>query len=187
MKKIYLLVFLLTLGKVHSQKLIATPEGLRDSLNVEKNYVVIEVKGKKAKQLYNLCVDFVNNKYKNSKEAMNSIPIDGEFFSYKTEIPVFQLTNNGKFIVKSLKQSIEYDTELSFKDGYIKYEIKKLHMYMRDVEVLFKGSSWTDTAIYNKSNKLIMKAAKDNLETHFFSMINEIKDYIKVNENKNKW
>jgi hypothetical protein len=58
---------------------------------------------------------------------------------------------------------------------------------MRDVEVLFKGSSWTDTAIYNKSNKLIMKAAKDNLETHFFSIINEIKDYIKVNENKNKW
>ena len=171
----------------YSQKFVVTPEGLRDSLNLDKNYVVIEVKGKTKKQLYNLLIDFVNNKYKNSEKAMSSIPIDGEFFSFKTEVADFQLTNNGKFIVKSLKQSIEYDTELSFKDGYIKYEIKKLHMYMKDVEVIFKGSSWTDTSIYNKSNKLILKTAKDNLESHFFNIINEIKEFIKVNENKNKW
>lgn len=186
MKNLYLLLFLFSLGKVHSQKLIATPEGLRDSLNVEKSYVVIEVKGKTAKQLYNLCIDFVNNKYKNSKDAMSSIPIDGEFFSYKTVVPKFSLTG-GKFLTTTLNQNIEYDTELSFKEGHIKYEIKKLHMYTKDYEVLFKGSSWTDVAIFNKSNKLVLKIAKDNLESHYNSIINEIKDYIKVNENKNKW
>jgi hypothetical protein len=189
MKKFYLLVFLFTLGKVYSQKLIVTPDGLRDSLNIEKSYVVIEVKGKTKKQLYNLLTEFVNKKYNNSEKQMSSIPIDGEFFSFMTEIPVFPLFKG----IKMMKQSIEYDTELSFKDGYIKYEIKKLHMYTSDAlhfneqEIIIKAKSWRDIAIYNKSNKLTSNVTKDNLEVHFNGIINEIKEYVKENENINKW
>lgn len=176
MKKIILVAFIISCSILNAQKLLVTPEGLKDSLNIDKNYVIINVEGKTAKELYENVINYINVTYKNPKEVLKG-NIENEFVSFETFVANFPLTKNG---YAKMNIGTNYLTTLSFKDGKIKYEISDIKMKAVDskYEVLFTGGAFSGYPIYNKSGELKREETKEDIEKYFNNNIKNIFDYI---------
>lgn len=176
MKKIVLIAFIINCSLLNAQKLLVTPEGLKDSLNIDKSYVVISIEGKTAKDLYESVIKYVNITYKNPKEVLKG-NIENEYISFETYVANFPLTKNG---YAKMNIGTKYLTTLSFKDGKIKYEISDMEMKAVDSQykVLFSGGAFSGYPIYNKSGELKREETKEDIEKYFNNNINNIFDYV---------
>lgn len=176
MKKILLVTFIISCSLLNAQKLLVTPEGLKDSLNIDKSYVVINIEGKPSKDLYESVIKYINMTYKNPKEVLKG-NIENEYISFETYIANFPLTKNG---YAKMNIGTKYLTTLSFKDGKIKYEISDIKMKAVDsqYEVLFSGGAFSGYPIYNKSGELKRKETKEDIEKYFNNNIKNIFDYV---------
>jgi hypothetical protein len=165
MKKIVLIAFIISCSLLNAQKLLVTPEGLKDSLNIDKSYVVISIEGKTAKDLYESVIKYVNITYKNPKEVLKG-NIENEYISFETYVANFPLTKNG---YAKMNIGTKYLTTLSFKDGKIKYEISDMEMKAVDSQykVLFSGGAFSGYPIYNKSGELKREETKEDIEKYF--------------------
>ena len=176
MKKLLLFTLIMSSSLLSSQKLIVTPEGLKDSLNLDKGYVVINVEEKTAKDLYDGVIKYINLTYKNPKEVIKGSLVN-EFVSFETHVANFPLTKNG---FAKMNIATNYITTLSFKDGKVKYEISDIKMKAVDsqYEVLFSGGGFSGYPIYNKSGDLKRKETKEDLEKYFSTNIKSIFDFL---------
>jgi len=157
MKKLILLSMIFFCSFSYGQKFILTPNGLRDSLNIEKSYVVINVEGKTAKQLYDNALKFINKSYKNPSEVIKG-NTESEYLKFVTHDPDF-------LTLKSLGMTLiwggSYTTELSFKDGKVKYEI--INLEMRD-EINGTGTFPLKGGIFKNDGTVRKKDAKSQVE-----------------------
>lgn len=176
MKKIVLFAFIICNSLLNAQKLVVTSEGLKDSLNLDKSYVVINVEGKTAKDLYEGIIKYINVNYKNPKEVLKG-NVENEFVSFETHVSNFPITKNG---YAKMNIGTNYLTTLSFKDGKVKYEISDIKMKAVDsqYEVLFSGGGFSGYPIYNKSGDLKRKETKDDIEKYFNNNIKNIFDFL---------
>ena len=124
MKNIILLFTFLSCFQLIAQQYVVTPSGLRDAKDAEKQYVVIEIDGLSAKQLYDNSIKYINEKYKNPEEVLKG-KTDGEYLKFDTYDPNFIIYNNSSYKVPI---KANYTTELRFKEGRVRYEIKNLEM-----------------------------------------------------------
>ena len=85
MKNTILLMALLCSMLVFSQALEVTPDGLKDKLNLENTYVVIETPDQKASDLYQNSLKFINEKYKNPAEVIKG-NTENEYLSFETTV-----------------------------------------------------------------------------------------------------
>tara|TARA_B100000795_G_scaffold81181_1_gene58407 strand:+ start:176 stop:694 length:519 start_codon:yes stop_codon:yes gene_type:complete len=170
MKKLLLiLIFLPMIG--FGQEFLVTPEGLRDSSNLDKTYVVIYTPGKTAKQNYNSAISYIK-KASIYNESISK-QIEEEYISFITNVPHLLYVNN---VMSFLPFSADYKTELTFSNDSILFEITDLDIYMKadsKYKVIFLGSylSMTSHSIYigKKKSKIQqrMKQTKNDLEAHF--------------------
>jgi hypothetical protein len=176
MKKIILIALMFFSLDGYSQKFSVTPEGLKDSLNIDKSYIVINIEGKTAKDLYESIIKYINVTYKNPKEVLKG-NVENEFISFETYVANFPLTKNG---YAKMNIGTKYTTTLGFKDGKIKYEISDIKMKAVDsqYEVLFSGGAFSGYPIYNKSGELKRKETKEDIEKYFNNNIKNIFDYV---------
>lgn len=187
MKKTRLLTLLLTLIVLNSfgQKLSVTPNGLRDTNDFGKTYVVINVEGKTAKQLFGNAINYINKNYKNP-EAVIKGKIEGEYLKYVTHVSNFLLINNSgaKILIDA-----NYTIELSFKDGKIKCEIIELDMYTKTggYKVLFAGGAFDGYPIYNKKGELKRPDTKTEIETYFNGQINSLSEFLQGKSDNDNW
>lgn len=169
MKKLFLYTLLLFPLFATAQYLEVTPEGLRakDSKN---SYVVLKFKDKTASELYDKAVLYINEKYKSPEHVIKSDIKDVKLrFIQRTTMRV---NNSGA----KIPVDIEFQNELSFKDGKIKYEITDLDMG----GLTFSGSIWKGYPIWNEKNgKLRLEAEKNELENYFNGQIKEFDLYVK--------
>src|SRR5665647_1370422 len=138
MKKTILFFLMLFSATVYGQNFIVTPDGLRDSVNLDKTFVVITVDSMSAMQLYNNAVKYFT-KISKTPDKVFSVWIEGEHLKLVTNEPNFFFVNNS-----GAKISIDanYYTEINFKDGKVKFEIIQLDMYdsySKKYHVLFSG------------------------------------------------
>jgi len=63
MKKLILLSVIFVCSYSYGQTFVLTPNGLRDSLNLENNYVVVNIEGKTAKQLYDNSMKYISKNF----------------------------------------------------------------------------------------------------------------------------
>ena len=173
MKKLLIIVITLLVSiSAYSQKYVVTPTGLKDEANPEKSFLVITVEGKTAKQLFDNVVKYVNVSYKNPDLVIKG-KIDGEYLSFVTHSSFY--VENG---LAKAPFDMDYLTELTFKDGKVKYEITELVMSNSGgYELHFTGSGMT-FFLYNKSGELKKPKTKEYLETYFNGSIPRIKDYL---------
>jgi len=99
MKKVTFLIMIFFCSLSYGQKFVLTPNGLRDSLDTEKSYVVINAEGKTAKQLYDSSIKFINKNYKNPSEVIKG-NTDSEYLKFETHDPDF-------LILKSLGMTLK--------------------------------------------------------------------------------
>jgi hypothetical protein len=176
MKKILMVAIILIASvSAYSQKYVVTPTGLKDEANIEKSFVVITAEGKTAKQLFDNAVKYVNVTYKNPNVVIKG-KIENEYLSFVTHSEFY--VENG---FAKAPFDMNYLTELTFKDGKVKYEITELVMKnSAGYELTFTGGG-INFFLYNKSGDLKKPKTKEYLESYFNGSIPRIKDYL---ENK---
>lgn len=184
MKKL-ILFFLIGLSSLtYAQKLSVTPNGLRDASDTEKSFVIINVEGKTAKQLYDNALKYVNKNYKNPEEVIKG-KIENEYLKFITYASDVCIVKN---MIK-ISYAVKYTTELSFKDGKIKYEIIELNMYNpeNNVPLEFSGSEFGSFCIYNKKGTLKRESTKNEIENYFNSQIKTIEEFLQGTKVEEKW
>lgn len=167
----------------YGQTFVLTPNGLRDSLDTEKSYVVINVEGKTAKQLYDNAIKYINKNYKNPDEVIKG-KTDSEYLKYDTHASDF-ISFKNSFL--TAKFDVDYTTELSFKDGKVKFGIINLDMNKRTqngVNRLLLIGNMMSLGIYNKKGDLKRGDAKIQIENFFNTQVSQLS--IDLNENNKK-
>jgi len=166
--KYILLTALFAVISTFGQEFTVTPDGLRDSLDNDKSYVVIITPDKTAEQNYNNAIRYISKIYKNPKEVLKA-DIKAEYLKFDTFSPkLLMVKNSGAKVYIDVK----YTTELSFKGNRVKYEIVNLDTG----GVTFTGSIWTGFPIYTKKGKLKRPDTKKDIELYFNNTINNIKN-----------
>lgn len=175
--KLSLLAILLS-AMAFSQSLIVTPEGFQDSKDNTKEYVVIDVEGKTAKELYNNAINYIQRTYKSPDDVIKGT-VENEYLSFDTYSKSIGKMATG-FSWKDLEAT--YTIRLDFKDGKAKFELLNLKMFTNiageKIPVALKMNSSSGWGIYRKNGKIYMKkmeVTKQDIEDYFNSFIQELK------------
>ena len=187
MKKSILLSMIFFCSLSYGQTFVLTPNGLRDSLDTERSYVVINAGGKSAKQLYDNAIKYINKNYKNPDEVIKG-KTDGEYLKYNTHASDF-ISFKNSFL--KAKFDVDYTTELNFKDGKVKFEIIDLDMNKRTqngVNRLLIIGNMMSLGIYNKKGDLKIADAKIQIENFFNIQVNQLSiDLLENNKKTDNW
>lgn len=174
-KLLFSVLAILSVAFAKAQEFEVTPDGLKEKTS-GKDFVVIEVQGKTASELYNNAIKYINIMYKNPKEVIKG-DVKDEYIKWETFIPNFGTIKNS-FV--NLQANALITVQLSFKDGKAKYEVVNQDIHPkenRDGKVTFKGSKWGGFPIYDeKDNKLRQVQLKDDIETYYNAQIIKLKD-----------
>ena len=139
---------------VFSQKLVVTPVGLRDESDNEKTYIVLNIENKKASELYINALKYINKNYKNPEKVILG-KVENESLKFATFVSSFIVVQNS-FIKVPI--DAEYNIQLDFKDGKIKFELQNLDMYYsadgKKTRVLYTGGALEGYSIFNKKGDL---------------------------------
>jgi hypothetical protein len=177
---ISLFIYLQSFG----QKFIVTPDGIRDSSNIEKSYVVIEIEGKSAKQLFDNAKRYIIQTYKNPDFVQKGI-IDNEYIKFDTYVPYIATINTG---LSKLKYDAKYVTELYFKDGKVKLEVVNLEIMTVGVPLNFKPKGalggWY---VFNSKGLLKQENAKREIENYFNELLTSLSAYLKGSKDNKDW
>ena len=185
MKNLILLSLIVLSTLTYGQSLSVTPNGLVDSQNNEKKFVVINAEGKTASQLYDNAVKYINKTYKSPEDVIKG-KTEGEYLKFITHVSNFLVVNNSgaKIMIDA-----NYTIELNFKEGKAKFEIIELDMYAQTggYKVIFSGGAFDGYPIYNKKGTLKRPDTKNEIETYFNSQINSIAGILQGKSNEDNW
>lgn len=186
LKKLNMIIFIIALFinlQSYGQKLIVTPDGLRNSDNTEQSYVVIEIEGKSAKQLFDNAKKCIIQTYKNP-DLVQKGTIENEYIKFDTYVPYIASINAG---LSEIKYDAKYVTELNFKDGKVKYEIINLEIMTNGAPLNFTPQgAFGGWYIYNKKGVLKQESTKQEIETYFNEQIKNLTAYLKGETNNNE-
>lgn len=155
------------------QSFVLTPEGLRDSADETKDYLVIPIEGKTAAELYQASKNYIQQLSKNPKESIKG-DSPNEYLRFAIYIP--EVTSIGQMggMVKMVYEGL-FDVEMRFKDGRIRYNISNLEMPMKDDEVghelKLSGSNWGGWAVFDTKGKVKLKKQKTEIEDFFNGLV----------------
>lgn len=183
MKKVIFFLFMVISNISFGQLLIVTPYGLKDANDNNKPYVVIMQKDKSAKQLYFESINFINKYYKSANDVIKG-KIEGEYLKFITYAPSFTTMKN---VLARPSLDAKYTTELSFKDGKIKYEIIELEILVQGgLPLHFEGSGINSFYIFNTKGKVVREDAKSGIERYFNGQISIFSTYLQ-NSGGEEW
>jgi hypothetical protein len=169
--------------QLYGQSFTTTPNGLRNSDNTEQSYVVIEIEGKSAKQLFDNSKRYIIQTYKNPDFVQKGI-IENEYIKFDTYTPYIATINAG---LSKLKYDAKYVTELHFKDGKVKFEIINLKIETDGAPLNFSpNGAFGGWYIFNKKGILKQESAKQEIETYFNEQIKNLSSYLKGETNGNE-
>jgi len=204
MKKLTLLSMIFFCSIISGQTLVVTPYGLRDSTDLEKTFVIINIDGKSAKELYDIAIKYVNKNYKSTNDDIKG-NIDGEYISFNTHFVNFVTV---VINLIPLSYDASHTIELNFKDGKVKYEVINLQMNYRQTKepFLYNGKN-SETildknkgispflfigkllipGIYTPNLRLKRPKAKAQIENYFNTQIKSLTDALNGKSNNNNW
>lgn len=181
MRKIILLCLIMISSLTYGQKLVITPNGLKNSIEIEKSYIVININGLTSKQLYDKSINYINKNYKNPNEVIKG-KIEGEYLKFDTYVIDIANIKQG---FSNMWWNCSYTTEIYFKDDKIKYEIISLEFpgNIRDHSVkntyplllMGKGFTWY---IFNMNGELKRDELKIQIETYFNDKLDKFKEFL---------
>lgn len=183
MKKLILLS-ILVFSNFYFAQITVTSNGLKNSNEIEKSYVVLDAEGETAKQLYDNALKYILKNYK-SPENVIKAKIEGEYLKFVTHVDNFLVINNSG---AKITIDADYTIELYFKEGKVKFEVIELNMYAQNggYKVIFSGGAFEGYPIYNKKGELKRPETKIEIENYFNKQIKSINEFlIKKNETDN--
>jgi hypothetical protein len=181
MRTLYILLLtFIPLFSFGQNKFILTPEGLRNSEDLNKEYVLIEAKGKSAEEIYSAARNFILQTSKNPMKAIKA-DTEGQYIRYGIFVPEFAY-----FKKMGLRVMYEghIEIEMRFKDDKLRIDVPTLYMPTTDGDnqLYLTASKWKGWAIFDKNGKTSLKDPKEQVETFFNSLLSTLDAFInKVN------
>lgn len=163
-----------------------TKEGFTD-------YVVGNVEGKTAQELYKKTIDWINVTYKNPKEVIKA-QIENDYLRIEG-------SKSNMLCIKTLGllncYNVRYQIEISLKDGKYKFDLIKLEQYTPPSQYTVT-SGWSEVGLTNTSYcykdngdlKSLFKLYPTAIETEFNSLNTSLKDFLKsdtIPSKKSDW
>jgi len=169
------------------QYLVVTPIGLVNGNDSTKTYIVLNVEDKTAKQLYDNAINYINHLYKSPDDVIKGKE-DGKYLKFITHVSDFTSIPN---VLSPTYYDCDYTTELSFKDGKVKYEIIVLDIYVISKGIklylfISGSSSMFNKNIFNKKGELKRPNNKNDIENYFKTQINGLMTFLKENNIKHE-
>lgn len=168
------IVFLLLMYSIsYGQTFSVTPEGLKNTDDLDKTFVVLNIEGKTSKQLFDASIKYITKNYENPDKVIKG-KLENEYIKFVTHVADFIVIKNS---FAKVPITADYTIELNFKDGKIKYEVISLDMYDKSgkFKLFFKGEgAFSGYYIYNPKNELKKPEAKTELENYFNSKISNL-------------
>ena len=183
MKKLFFTTLLMVTSLSFSQKFEVIPTGLKDSDDKSKSFLIIQAEGKTANELYNEAIKYINKNYKNPEEVIKG-NVNGEYLRFNTYAPNFIVLNNSG---AKIPFNTKYTTELSFKDGRVKYEIINLEIVNDSKYNLNFTGGGLSYFIYNKKGELKREKEKESIESYFNQNIENLKNSLSGKSNDDNW
>ena len=190
LKALILLLFTLISTSSFAQSFVVLPDGLRDALNTENSYLVLDAENLDANQLYKNALKYIANNYGNPDEVIVG-QIEGESLTFKTYIKDFITYKNSGVKVPI---SARFTTKLDFKEGKVKYEIMKLEMPQANASsmeksfpVLFSGGMMSGLIVYKKNGNLFKPQTKTDIENVFNGIVAELSAALKGESKEDDW
>lgn len=172
MKKVLLLLLFSVSCFAQEENFSFTKDGFTD-------YVVANVEGKTAAELYKKTLDWVSVTYKNPKEVIKA-QIENEYI--RIEGSKTGLVS----VVRMIKSSYEskYQIEISFKDDKYKFDVIEIKYYIAPSQ--YTAGGWYDwqttdvTEYYNKKEeiKTAYRFIPESFTTTFNGLNTDLKNYL---------
>ena len=183
MKILLLTLCLLSTTISISQKFEVTQNGLVNAEKPEKRYLVIDFENKAKKKLYDKVVLYVNENYVNPDEVIVS-DIENQILKFKTYEEAFDKFSN---TIGKVSWNMSYNTEISFKDNKIKYEIQNVKITNDSSRELNFSGGFGTFRIFTNSGKLKMDDAKKGIEKYFNQNVDSLTEYINDDQSSDDW
>lgn len=173
--KILSLLLMLVPFILNAQQYVATPEGLRDSENPDRDFLVFNFPGKTHKELYDITNKFIQVNYVHPDNIVKA-DFEGEYLRITTYAEKVLLLQKGLF-GESYYADIRFQGSFEFREGRMKFEIDHIDFlynsgtfdYIRDGAL-----SW---GIFDKKGKPV-KDFNIQLEKYFNKYISDLLFYI---------
>jgi hypothetical protein len=176
MKKITLALMLLVSLVSTAQKLTLTPAGLRSEADPTKDFVVVEVEGKTAAEMYKNVYEYIQKTYKNPLAAINA-RVEDSYIQYDTHISKLILAKMG---FSSGVYDVEYNTRIDFKDGKAKISFTEFtfppSLEGNKYKFNIQGGTFDGYVVYNKKGELKDETSKLKLEVEFNLIVDQLKE-----------
>lgn len=181
MKRLLIVLFVLLPISIWAQdslKLELMPKGF--FLGEDKDYIVLDYKGKTATELYESFLTAVNSTYVSGKDVVSTVP------NKNISISAFQ--ESAIEVQRRTFYDIHYNISFFFKDDKVRInapEIQRMKLGKNTLIVFGKPQFLSSVyVVYNKKGKLKNKIAKKSLEDFFSNLINLI---LKEEESQEDW
>ena len=181
MKKLLLItaLFMITAVTANAQFKL-TPNGLVSIENPDKNYIVLEFKGKTQKELYNAVNVYLHSLYVSPQDVVSTVNNEAITINGISESAIMTKDKNirGRIIY-----DIKYSISLAFKNGKIRINIPHIISMKRYISTITStysiiGSRLTSQCVFNKKGKVLDEIGKESIENFFNSYLNKIKTHI---------
>jgi uncharacterized protein YdgA (DUF945 family) len=179
MRKTLLLiaVFVSTFG--FGQKYVLTTDGLKDSENTDRTFLVVKFPGKTAKELYDRMLKYGEKNFKAPVTVIKD-QVENESVILKTNLESFISI---KYMGANTFYNVKFTTEISFKEGRIKYEVKDFEAGNARLKIPYvatKESQWY--GFYDQNKVLKMDAEKQKIEDYFDTQIKSMIEFLNKKE-----
>lgn len=166
MKKIILLLVLILISfSAMAQSFTLSPNGLMDKEHPENGYVIIEIEGLDAQTLYNKTLQYIKETMKNPGFSLKA-STTSEYIRYS-----ISRHNFVKYMYSGIYAmwfTANYDIELRFKDGKIKYQIVDFTLYdSKSNQSLYIKGPLFSYSIYKNNGELRMASERELIEDRF--------------------
>lgn len=185
MKKILLMMVLMTLSVSAMAQLKLTPDGLINAENTEQDFIVLDFPDKTQAQLYSAVLVYLNSMYVSPKEVLsvvegNSITVNG-------------ISRDAIYRKKNMTSTIptfdiNYTITILFKEGKIRINnptINRMNISgSSGSEFYVVGANFlgTKNGIFDSKGKVMFEETKASIEEFFNSYINGVKQCVEKNE-----
>ncbi len=183
MKKIVTLYLFLFSSVILSQKFEVTNKGLRDTDNIEKNYLVLNIENKTVKELYQITLKYMGNNYLNPNTILKD-KAENKYVLFETSIKEFGMVKNSG---SEIPIGAKYIIELRFKENKVKFTILDLIMGNGAYEVLWQGDVFEGYVIWNENGEFIRQELKVFIEDYFNKEAYDLKTYLSTYKDEDDW
>jgi hypothetical protein len=175
--KILVIIILLSISfNSFCQQWILTPDGLRDSADSRKKYVMIETANLSAKKLYDNALKYISE---NNQDSSKKVRIQWDSVDIIYDSYVYYLLTTD-YLFHYVPVEAYYSTELRFYPGSVRCEVLSLDMVETESgqKLVFKGSPVSSHSIYNRQGKLLKPGMKSKIEKYFNSDLINIAHFL---------